>query len=367
VGDRVSGRAAAAVFAAALGLAGCTPSSPTPRTVKPALVQTVSYAPAGAGAVFPGEVKARNETDLAFRIGGKIVAREVDAGASVRKGQVLARLDPADVALAVRTATAQLESAEAEFSLAEAELTRSKSLLEKRFISQTAYDNRQNAYNVARARLDQARSQQQVAQNQASYAQLLAPYDGVITAAPGEPGQVVAAGQAVLRLARPKEKEVWVAVPENRIDEVRGAKSLSVNLWAAPEKRYAARVREIAPAADPVARTFLVKVALTQSDPALRLGMTANLLLDRVDGSAAARLPLPALGSLDGKPVLWVVDGQDAVQPRPVEIVGYAQDAVLVGSGVQEGEKVVIAGVQKLVQGQRVEPRPAPPSGGARP
>ncbi len=203
----------AAMFAVALALAACTQPPPPAPNVRPALVQTVSLAPSAGSAVFPGEVKARHETDLAFRIGGKIVAREVDAGATVRKGQVLARLDPADVALAARTAQAQLESAQAEFSLAESELKRSKSLLENRFISQTAYDNRQNAYNVARARLDQARSQQQVAHNQASYAQLAAPYDGVITAAPGEPGQVVAAGQTVLRLARPDEKEVWVAAP----------------------------------------------------------------------------------------------------------------------------------------------------------
>ena len=348
-------------------LAGCTPAPPPVQVIRPALVQAVSFAPAAGSAVFPGEVKARHETDLAFRIGGKVVSREVDAGATVRKGQVLARLDPADVALAARTARAQFESAQAEFNLAESELKRSKSLLENRFVSQTAYDNRQNAYNVARARLDQARSQQQVAQNQESYAQLVAPFDGVITAAPGEPGQVVAAGQTVLRLARPDEKEVWVAVPENRIDEMRGAADLTVSLWAAPEKQYPARIREIAPSADPVARTFQVKVALTRTDPAVRLGMTANLVVNRAARGAAARLPLPALGSLEGRPVVWVVDGEGTVQPRPVEVAGYSQDAVMIAAGLKEGATVVIAGVHKLVPGQKVAPRPPPNAVAAKP
>jgi multidrug efflux system membrane fusion protein len=171
----------------------------------------------------------------------------------------------------------------------------------------------------------------------------------------------------VLRLARPDEKEVWVAVPENRIDEVRGASGLTVSLWADPGKRYPARIREVAPSADPLARTFQLKAALTRTDPAVRLGMTANLVIDRTAGTAGARLPLPALGSLDGKPVVWVVDGEGIVQPRQVEVAGYSQDAVTIAAGLKEGETVVIAGVHKLLPGQKVAPRPPPNAVAAKP
>jgi len=352
-------RGALAILAV-LAAAGCAKQDTAPEPLRPVLIQAVRLAPAAASAVFPGEVRARHESDLAFRIGGKIVSREVDVGAAVRKGQTLARLDPGDVALALRTAEAQLAAAETDFSFAEAELKRSQSLLEQRFISQAALDGKRNAFNVAKARLEQARSQRALAANQIVYATLAADRDGVITAVNAEAGQVVAAGQAVARLARPDEREVWISVPESRLAELRDAPELAANLWADPARLYAAKVREIAPSADAVTRSFQVKVSLPEADSNVRLGMTANVMVKRSGAGATAKLPLPALASRDGKPVVWVVSDQGEAQPRAVEVAGYQQDGVLIAAGLRDGEKVVVAGAHKLLPGQKVDPRPVP-------
>jgi multidrug efflux system membrane fusion protein len=284
----------------------------------------------------------------------------VDAGAEVRRGQVLARLDPQDVKLASDAAQAQLAAAETELRFAEAELKRSESLLARRFISQTAFDAKKAAFDAARARLDQARAQREVAANQAGYAELAADRDGVITAAVAEAGQVVAAGQAVLRLAQPGEKEVWISVPENRLGELRAAPELKVSLWAAPHKLYAARVRELAANADPVTRSFQVKLSLPDADAAVRLGMSADVAVQGPQARPEAKLPASALGSRAGKPVTWVTSAEGEVQPRQVEVLRYDKDGVIVGEGLKDGERVVIAGVHKLVPGQKVSPQPAP-------
>jgi RND family efflux transporter MFP subunit len=345
---------------APLLLAACGAPAPPEAALPAVLVHTVVYGAAQAIAVYPGEIRARHETDLAFRIAGKILARPVDAGAAVGKGQVLARLDPQDVKLAAEAARAQLAAAETDLRFAEAELRRSESLLARRFISQTAFDAKRTSFDAARARLDQARAQGAVAQNQEAYAELVADRAGVITAALAEPGQVVAAGQPVLRLAEPGEKEAWITVPENRLAELRQAPRLEVSLWAAPDRKYAARVREVAAVADPVTRSFQVKLSLPDADEALRLGMSANVALAGAAARREARLPAPALGSREGRPVVWVAGGEGEVQPRPVEVLRYAKDGVIVGAGLEDGERVVAAGVHKLVAGQKVAPQPAP-------
>lgn len=354
-------RPGAGLALCALALGSCAKPEPAPPPMPAVLVQTVRYDADASAAVFAGEIRARHETDLAFRIGGKMVAREVDAGASVRKGQVLARLDPADVELAAQGAQAQFAAARTELRFAEAELERSRALLARRFISQTAFDAKQSAYDAARARLDQARSQANVAANQSTYAALRADQDGVITAAPAERGQVVQAGQPVLRLALPQDKEAVITVPEARLGELRAARRISVRLWAAPERTYAAKVREIAPSADPATRSFQVKLALPDADAAVRLGMTADVLLAG-EGGPTARLPLAALGSREGRPVLWVVDDKGVVAPRPADVAAYRHESALIRGGVAEGERVVVAGVHKLSAGQQVTPQPAPPA-----
>lgn len=340
--------------------AGCGKAVPPPEAPRPVLVEAVSYGPADLAGEYPGEVRARHEADLAFRIGGKITARLVDAGAMVKKGQVLARLDAKDVLLTSQAAQAQLSAAETDYRFAAAELKRARSLLEQRFISQTAFDTKRNAYKVAEAAVTQARAQRTVAGNQAGYADLVANEEGVITAVSAEVGQVVAAGQAVMRLAQPAQKEVWISVPESRLAELRQASDLAARLWAAPDRVYGARVREISPSADPVTRTFQVKLSLPDADAAVRLGMTANVLLRRDGGQHVAKLPLSALGSRNGKPVLWVVDDKGQAQPHVVEVGEYRQDGAVIRSGVKDGDRVVIAGVHKLTAGEKVAPRVAP-------
>ena len=214
--------------------------------------------------MFAGEVKPRHESDLAFRIGGKVIARSVDVGARVTRGDVLARLDPADVGLQADAQKSAAAAAETEFRYAQSEYDRYQNLYRQKFISESALDQKRNALDTNRAKYEQAKAQLAVTRNQAGYATLVAPDNGVVTAVSVEAGQVVAAGQAVFRLAREDQREVAISVPENRVGELRRADTLGVVLWANPQKIYPARVREIAPAVDPVTRTFAVRVTVPE-------------------------------------------------------------------------------------------------------
>jgi len=350
----------AAIAVAVVALAGCgnqnVAAPPAPRTV---LAQIVTPATAELGNVYSGEVRARHESDLAFRVGGKMVARQVDVGSAVRKGAALARLDPQDARLGVDAARSQLAAAEADHALAKAELDRYLELHAKNFVSEAVLDARQTTFNTTKARLEQARAQLATARNQSAYTDLQADADGVITAVLAEPGQVVAAGQPIVRLARPEEKEVVIHVPESRLAELREATHVLVALWTQPEKPYAGRVREIAPNADPVTRTFTVKVAVLEADPGVRLGMTANVLLGERSTHEMVTLPLAAVVQEGGRTSVWVVDpGTRKVNPRPVEVGAYREDGVTVLAGLAAGEVVVAAGAHKLLAGETVRLAP---------
>ncbi len=340
-----------------LALGGCAKHEPVAEVVRPVQLAEVKLGSAANDSVFAGEVKPRHEADLAFRIGGKVVARQVEVGARVRQGQVLARIDAADVGLQVEAAKASVAAAEAEAAFAQAEYERYQNLLREKFVSASALEQKRNAAHTSRARLDQARAQLAVTQNQVAYATLQAPHAGVITAASAEAGQVVAAGQTVLKLAREDELEVAISVPESRIGEIRGAPKLAVFLWAKPQKLYPARVREIAPAVDAVTRTFAVRVSILQPDADLQWGMTANVGL-RGDASAtAALIPSASLYRKDGVPAVWVYDPQSRkVSLRPVQVTQYREDGVVVASGLNAGERIVAAGANKLQPGQVVRP-----------
>jgi multidrug efflux system membrane fusion protein len=350
-----------------------------PPAQRAVLAQVVTPASATLGNIYSGEVRARHESDLAFRVGGKMVARHVDVGSVVRKGAALARLDPQDARLAVEAARSQFAAAAADHALAKAELDRYLELHAKSFVSKAVLDARQTAFNTTEARLEQTRAQLATAQNQSAYTELEADADGVITAVLAEPGQVVAAGQPVVRLARPEEKEVVIHVPESRLAELREAHEVLVALWTQPEKPYAGRVREISPNADPVTRTFTVKVSVLEPDPGVRLGMTANVLLGERSARQVITLPLAAVVQEDGRSSVWVVDpATRKVNPRPIEVGAYREDGVTVLSGLAAGEVVVAAGAHKLLPGETVRlapeveaaigvaqtPAPAPRHGG---
>jgi multidrug efflux system membrane fusion protein len=349
--------AAAAVLASAL-IAGCERPAPPPEPVRPVQLTQVSVGNTAATAVLAGEIRPRFEMDLGFRIAGKIIERKVDVGARVRRGQTLAHLDPADVGLQMDAAKAALYVTETDFSFAKTEYERYQNLFAQKFVSASALDAKRSVYESARARVEQSRAQFAVNRNQASYAILSAPEDGVITAISVEAGQVVGIGQVVMKLARESEREVAISVPENRLDEIRGAKALVVALWANPGKVYPARVREIAPAVDPVTRTFAVRVSILKPDPGLQWGMTANVGVMSEGARAAALLPLSSVyHATDGAPAVWIYDPQThKVALRAVKLGAYRQDGVLIEEGVKQGEWVVAAGVNKLQPGQVVRP-----------
>lgn len=315
-----------------------------PEPVRPALVQKVVPAQGSALNIFSGEIRARYETDMAFRIAGKIAAREVDVGTAVKPGTVLARLDPADAGL-------QLNQSEAQRALAEAEVRRYRELRAKNFISQSALDVRETEFKSVAAQTD-------IARNQAAYAVLRADKAGVVTMVNAEPGQVVTAGQTVVRLARPEEPEVVIDIPENRLQEFRAAKQISVVLWSTPGKRYPGRVRELSPVADAATRTFTARISVLEPDAGLRLGMTANVIIGNDAGQEVFVLPLSSLTRIDGKPAVWVFDAaSQTVIPRAVTISNYgSDDHVSITGGLKTGEMVVTAGVHKLLAGQKIRP-----------
>lgn len=348
--------ARAALLALALFAAACSREAPPPPPPTTVLVRPAAPAPA-TGATYVGEVRARHEADLGFRVGGKIAARLVDAGATVRAGQPLARLDPADLQLAQQAAGAQVAAAESEFRTASAERERYAGLLSQRFVSQAAYDARENAWRNAQARLEQARAQNRISGNQVAYGTLVAEHDGVIAAVLAEAGQVVAAGQPVFRLARPDEKEVAVAIPEGRIGEMRAAREIGIALWARPDLQLRGKLRELAAAADPATRTYAARIRIIDPPPGVELGMTARVSLTG-EGRAGTFVPLAAVVDTGSGAQVWVVaDGK--ATPRPVRVAQFREDGALIADGLAPGEPVVVAGQRRLVAGQPVQARTA--------
>jgi len=352
--------------AAAVALGACGPAKTEPDPVRPVLTQRVTPGAVASRDIYSGEIRARYETDVAFRVGGKLVSRPVDAGSRVTKGQVLARLDPEDARLAAQGTSAQLASAEGDFALAKSELDRHADLFAKKFISQSAFDVKQNAYNAGRARVDQARSQAAITANQAAYTTLTADADAVVVSVAAEPGQVLAAGQAVLKLARSGEKEVVVNAPEGQLARFKVGQDVGITLWADPAKMFSGRIREIAGGADPVTRTYAVRVSALGAPAHAQLGMTANVLFNPAADASLVLLPLSALARGGNDPAVWVVDpATSRVRLRPVTIGQFREDGVTVTGGLATGDIVVTAGVHKLKNDQvvRVAQAPAPARG----
>jgi len=341
--------------ALALALAACGNEKPPVEAVRPVITLKVAGGATATRDVYSGEVRARYETELGFRVGGKILARAVDAGARVTKGQVLARLDPEDAKLVADAAKAQVASADADLALAKAELDRSADLLERKFISQSAYDVKQQVYRAAKARHDQMQSQAAVSFNQASYTTLVADADGVVLAAMGEPGQVVVAGQPVLKVARVGEKDVVVNAPEGQLARFCVGEDVGLSLWSAPEAVFRGRIREIAGGADPVTRTYQVKVAAVDPPETARIGMTANVHFNSAVDAGLVVLPLTALAGDKSAPAVWIVDpATSKVKLRRVKVGQFREDGVTIVEGLAPGEVVVTAGVHKLRADQLV-------------
>ena len=339
-------------------LAACSKPEPAPAPVR--AVRTLTVAPQSAGGVqeYAGEVRARTESRLGFRVGGKIVRRDADLGDNVKAGQLLAQLDPQDLRLGQEAAKAALSAAQVNHDQAAADFKRFKELRDQGFISSAELERRETALKAALAQLEQARAQSSVQGNQAAYASLLADAKGVITAVEAEPGMVVAAGTPVLRLAHDGPRDVVFAVPEDKLALIRQLAAVpgrfSVKLWGDDSTALPASIREISAAADPVTRTFLVKADVGKAP--VKLGQTATVRVELPQTAGVTKLPLTALKEEQGRSIVWLVDRQSmTVRAQAVQVAGAdGNDAVITG-GLQAGQVVVTAGVHVLNPGQTVK------------
>jgi RND family efflux transporter MFP subunit len=271
----------------------------------------------------------------------------------VRRGQAVARIDAADLTLAVASARAQVASLEAETTLADAEYKRYRDLREKNFISQAEFDRRANTLATSQSKLAAARAQERQAANQVTYTTLLADTAGVITAVEAEAGQVVAAGQTVARLAQPGEKEIVFSVPENQIEFVQNSPSFRVSLNARPGKTWQGRLRELSPAADPATRTYAARVTILAAGDDVDLGMSARATVEAGGQATRIEIPIAALHARGENAQVYLVDG-GAVRPQAVKTAGVTGERVVVESGLKPGDVVVAAGANLLRPGQRV-------------
>ncbi len=357
------GAALLMVLAGALSVGGCQKAASDKQDpIRLVRTVTVTAAPVTRQLHFPGQVKSRYETTLAFQVGGKLVSRAIDVGAQVRPGQVLAQLDAGDLDLNLKAAQADLNSAEAERDLAALTLTRVSDLRKKGLVSQADYDRQQTGFKAAEERAVAVRSRFSQARNQLRYATLRAAADAVVSAVDVEVGQVVAAGQPVLRLDRSGAREVLISVPEQQLAAVRSAQAIVITLWSKPGRRYAGKLREIAPSADPATRTYAAKIAVTDADAGLQLGMTAEARVELPETAGQFTLPLSVLYTKNAQPNVWVVDPvKRTVKLVPVTTAGLTDNQVIIGAGLHAGDIVVSAGANLLVPGQVVklaEPEP---------
>lgn len=346
-------------------LIACEKPLEPPPPPRPALVAVVGAALENEGMMLAGEVKSRYETNLGFRINGKITARKVEVGAVVKKGQVIARLDAADTHLSAAAALADVRAAEASYALALAEVERQRILFSKRFISQSALDIREAELKTSAARLQQVKAQAAVSGNQSRYTALVADRDGVVTQIHAEPGQVVAAGEMIAQIVDTRQIEVLVAVAESRMSHLQVGNAVTIKLWADKKKIYAGKVREIAPAASSATRAFDVRVTVTNADDTIKPGMTAGVVFAQ-NTVAGMMIPLSALTQINGKNSVWVIenlsDNAGIANLREVVTGQYTENGVMITSGLQAGEMVAIAGVHTLINGQKVRPVFATPA-----
>jgi membrane fusion protein, multidrug efflux system len=347
-----------ALLPLALVIAACSPAEPESDTSpRPALVVQPGTGDALRD-IYPGEVRARYEPELAFRIGGKISRRMVTVGDRVEAGQPLAELNAEDVRLELDAARARLASARSDQRLARSELERYRTLLDRQVISQSQFDSVESRAEASDAQLEQARAQLKVASNQADYAVLEAPETGVIAQRLAEAGQVVAAGQAVFVLAVDGDREVVIDLPEQDVKRFQVGDEVAIELWSRPGEPFPGRIRELAPAADPSSRTFEARVAFDNDTADAELGQSARVLVDHANGGAdVLTVPLAAVTADQGESFVWVVNPDDATLVKtPVRTGAYREDRVPVLEGLSADDWVVAAGTQVLREGQKVRP-----------
>jgi multidrug efflux system membrane fusion protein len=337
-------------------LAACSPAAPPPEPIRAVKVLTVGVDSFQSSYEFAAEVRPRVESRLGFRVSGKIIQRQAELGQRVRAGQVLAQLDPQDYRLAADAARAQVAAAQTNRDLAAADFKRFSSLKDQNFISGADLERRETTLKAAQAQLEQAQAQLGSQGNQAKYTTLIADVSGVVTAIEAEPGQVVTAGTPVVRIAQDGPRDVVFSVPEDKVAAIKAGSPVQVRVWAAAGGELSGKVREVAASADPVTRTFPVKVALEGAD-APPLGATVYVKPQALShaGAQVIKLPTSALRQ-DGKATaVWVLDKATmTVKSQQVQIATADGNDAVIAAGLQPGMLVVSAGVHVLQPGQKV-------------
>jgi RND family efflux transporter MFP subunit len=344
----------AAACTAALLAAGCGRSPdavPDARLVRTVLVDASDHA---RSTTYTAEIRSRYEADMSFQVGGKLYRRGVDVGSPVRKGTVMAQLDPTDQQLGVNAARSAVNAALAELNRARAEEARYRDLLERGLTTRAAYLAQQTAVKTSQSAVDQTTAELQLNQQKLRYTSLVAEQDGVVTRVLADIGTVMSPGQTVLTVASPGELEAVFDVPDGQIEAVRQATVARISLLSAPAKPFDGHVREISPSADPTTRTYQVKTSIPSPPSELRLGMTVAVELPDAQARAGIPLPATALFQKDRSPAVWVVGKDLKLMLRPVTVDRYEADRVVVTKGLANGERVVTAGVHRLAAGELV-------------
>lgn len=362
-----------AVSAAVLllaGLSACSRPAVAPEPVRAVRTVKVGAEALTGGVDYAGDVRARTESRLGFRVGGKLVRRAVELGDTVRAGQLLAQLDPQDLKLAQEAAQAGLLAAQTSHDQALADQRRTKELFDQGFVSAAELERRDNTLKSAAASLAQARAQLNVQGNQAGYAQLLADVSGVVTGVDAEPGAVLGAGTPVLRIAQDGARDVVFQVPEDKVRAMRALlarkNALVVAIWGT-DQVVPATLRELAAAADPATRTFVAKADIGRAD--VRLGQTATVSVangQTVGAAPAIKLPLEAVAEQSGRTVVWLFDANSGtVQAQPVTLAAHEGRRAVIAAGLKPGQEVVVAGVHALTPGLKVKRYDEPAPGSA--
>lgn len=342
------------LFVCALLLSACSKKEPLAEPVRAVKLIEVGQVAHHEAAQYAGEIKARTESRLGFQVAGKLQSRPVNVGDVVKAGQLLARMDAQDYALAMQAAQAQVAAAQTQRDLAQADWKRFSALKDQGFISGVELDRRHASLQSAQAQLEQAQAQAMVQKNQAAYTQLTATHAGVVTAVMAEPGQVVSAGAPVVQLAHDGARDAVVSVPENALATVSVGQKVTVHGWSSQEK-WDAEVREVGASADAATRTYQVKVALA---PPLQLPLGSTVSVSvRAPAAQSAPLKLPstAVWQQAGRSSVWVFDAKTStVHAQVVEVGGVDGNEMVVASGLRAGMQVVSTGTHVLNEGQHV-------------
>ena len=347
----------AVVFGVLLG--GCSQPAAPKEPIRAVKVMEVGVSPFSSGYEFAGEVRAQLESRLAFRVGGKIIKRQAELGQRVKAGQVLAQLDPQDFKLVADAARAQLQVAATHRDLAAADYKRYKELKDQNFISSAELERRDTNFKAAQAQYEQAQSQLAVQANQATYASLVADVAGVVTAIEAEPGQVVTAGQPVVRIAADGVRDAVFSVPEDKVTSFKPGMPVKIRIWT-QDTQLSGMIREVGASADPATRTYQIKVSLGGKDTAPPLGATVYVLPQRLGGGGAEglqviKVPTSALRREGDASAVWLLDKASmTVKSQKIQIATADGNDAVIAAGLQPGMLVVSAGVHVLSPGQKV-------------